>query len=73
LTKKVRALSSEGRASAMVLTALPAFLVSFLMLTQPHYYVDKFSDPLFWTITIAVLCLYALGWLFIQRIINFKY
>jgi tight adherence protein B len=73
LTKKVRALSSEGRASAMVLTALPVFLVSFLMLTQPHYYIDKFSDPLFWTITTAVLSIYVVGWLIINRIINFKY
>jgi tight adherence protein B len=73
LAKKVRALASEGRASAMVLSALPVFLVSFLMLTQPNYYVDKFSDPLFWTITTAVLTLYLIGWLIIQRIINFKY
>jgi tight adherence protein B len=73
LAKKVRALASEGRASAMVLSGLPIFLVSFLMLTQPHYYTDKFGDPLFWTITAAVLTLYVIGWFFIQRIINFKY
>lgn len=73
LAKKVRALASEGRASAMVLSALPLFLVSFLMVTQPGYYTEKFGDPLFWTITASVLSLYAVGWLIIQRIINFKY
>jgi tight adherence protein B len=73
LAKKVRALASEGRASALVLSALPIFLVSFLMLTQPSYYTDKFGDPLFWTITTVVLMLYLIGWLIIQRIINFKY
>jgi tight adherence protein B len=73
LAKKVRALASEGRASAMVLSGLPIFLVSFLMVTQPNYYADKFGDPLFWTITAAVLTLYLVGWVAIQRIINFKY
>jgi tight adherence protein B len=73
LAKKVKSLASEGRASAVVLSALPIFLVSFLMLTQPSYYVDKFGDPLFWTIVIAVGGLYVTGWLIIQRIINFKY
>jgi tight adherence protein B len=73
LVMKVKALSSEGRSSALVLSALPIFLVSFLMLTQPNYYIDKFGDPLFWTISAAVGGLYLVGWLIIQRIINFKY
>jgi tight adherence protein B len=73
LAKKVRALASEGRASAMVLSGLPIFLVGFLMLTQPNYYTDKFGDPLFWTITAVVLTLYVIGWFVIQRMINFKY
>lgn len=73
LGKKVKALASEGRASALVLSGLPIFLVSFLMLTQPTYYTDKFGDPLFWTVTAAVGALYGVGWVLIQRIINFKY
>jgi tight adherence protein B len=73
LTKKVRALASEGRMSAMIISALPVLLVSFLMLTHPSYYLDKFPDPLFWHITIGVLALYVVGWIVIQRIINFKY
>jgi tight adherence protein B len=73
LAKKVRALASEGRASAMVLSGLPIFLVGFLMFTQPSYYTDKITDPLFWPIVIAVLFLYGVGWIAIQRIVNFKY
>jgi tight adherence protein B len=73
LAKKVRALASEGRASAYVLSGLPIFLVGSLMLGQPAYYTDKFSDPIFWPIVTAVLGLYLVGWLIIQRIINFKY
>ena len=44
-----------------------------LMLMQPRFYTDKFSDPLFWPIVTAVLILYLIGWLVIRRIINFKY
>jgi tight adherence protein B len=73
LHKKVRALASEGRSSALVLSGLPIFLISFLMLTQPSYYIDKFGDPLFWTVITCVMILYLIGWLLIQKIINFKY
>jgi tight adherence protein B len=73
LAAKVKALSSEGKASAVILSVLPAFLVSSLMLMQPTFYTDKFPDPLFWPIVTAVLIVYAVGWLIIRRIINFKY
>ena len=73
LAAKVKALSSEGRASALILSALPAIMISMLMLLQPRFYTDKFSDPIFWPVTTAVLILYLVGWLVIRRIINFKY
>jgi tight adherence protein B len=73
LAKRVRALSSEGRASAILLSALPALLISFMMLTRPDYYTSKFSDPVFWPIAIVVLLGYLTGLLLIRRIINFRY
>jgi len=41
LAKRVRALSSEGRASAWLLSALPAFLVGFLSLMRPDFYASN--------------------------------
>jgi tight adherence protein B len=73
LAAKVKALASEGKASAMILSALPIFLISVLMLMQPRFYVEKFSDPIFWPVVTAVLVLYLIGWLMIRRIVNFKY
>ncbi len=73
LIKKVKALSSEGMASAYVLSALPLLLIGTTMLTNPRYYTDKFSNPIFWPIAMAVLCLYLAGWITIKRIVNFKY
>ena len=72
LAKRVKALASEGRASAYVLSALPPALVSFIALTEPSFYTSKFSDPIFWP-TVFVICgVYFLGWVMIHRIINFK-
>jgi tight adherence protein B len=73
LAKRVKALSSEGRASALLLSALPIFLIGFLLLTQPSFYSSKFSDPIFWPTASAVGVVYLLGWFMIRRIINFKY
>jgi tight adherence protein B len=73
LGKRVRALSSEGRASALLLSALPALLIAFMLLTKPTYYTSKFSDPVFWPIASGVFVLYLMGLALIRRIINFKY
>ncbi len=73
LGKRVKALSSEGRASAFLLTVLPIFLVSAISLMHPGYYTSKFQDPVFWPIVAGICVLYAIGWLIIRRIVNFRY
>jgi len=73
LTKRVRALSSEGRASALLLSILPVFVVLIQLLVHPHVYLDKISDPIFQTAVAITTVVYGLGWLMIYRIINFKY
>jgi tight adherence protein B len=42
-------------------------------MSNPTYYSDKFSDPIFWPTVAATLSLYAIGWVMVNRIINFKY
>jgi len=73
LSKRVKALSSEGRASALLLSVLPILLISFVMLLHPDIYTSKFSDPIFWPAASVIGVLYLIGWLMIHRIINFKY
>jgi tight adherence protein B len=73
LAKRVKALSSEGRASALLLSVLPIMMISGLMLIHAEFYTAKFSDPIFWP-TVGVLgILYLIGWWMIHRIINFRY
>lgn len=73
LSKRVKALASEGKASATLLSVLPFFLVGFFLLVQPNFYTSKFSDPVFWPVVVGVLLLYLVGLLMLRRIVNFKY
>lgn len=73
LGKRVRALASEGRASAMLLSLLPLGMIIFQMLTNPTVYSSKFSDPVFWPVVMGTGVVYLGGWLMVRRIINFKY
>jgi tight adherence protein B len=42
---KIRAASSEGRASAMILTSAPFIVAGGLQLSSPHFYGDVIHEP----------------------------
>ena len=73
LALKVRALASEGRMSATVLSLLPVVLVGWLLLIEPDFYSSKFSDPIFWPVVVILGITYIIGQLVMNRIVNFKY
>lgn len=73
LGKRVKALSSEGRMSAVILSCLPLFLIGSLALGQPQYYAERWGDPIFWPVVGGVFVLYCLGLYIMHRIANFKY
>ncbi len=70
---RVKALSSEGKMSGYILTALPIFLMSMIFLTEPQFYTSKFDDPIFWPTVVGIGLLYLVGVFSTSRIINFKY
>jgi tight adherence protein B len=41
---KIQAASSEGRASAMILTAAPFCVLTLLQVTNPHFYGDVIHE-----------------------------
>ena len=43
---KIKAASSEGRASAMILTAAPFVAAGFIAVSSPHFYGDVIDRPL---------------------------
>ena len=42
---KIKAASSEGRATAMILTAAPFIAMGFIMVSSPHFYGDVIHEP----------------------------
>lgn len=69
---KVRALSSEGRMTALVLTALPVLTFSGLFLLNPSFYLDVAQDPIFVPGFIGLVVLYFIGFFTIRRMIDLK-
>ena len=45
LTKRIKALASEGKASATLLSVLPVVLISAMTLIHPAFYTSKFFRP----------------------------
>ena len=69
---KVRALSSEGRMTAAMLTGLPVLAFCILFLANPRFYLDVADDPAFLPGYVALLALYAIGFFSIRRLIDLK-
>ena len=72
LLLKVRALSSEGRMTAVVLTALPILAFSALLMFNPGFYLDVADDPAFVPGFVSLVLLYIIGFVAIQRMVNIK-
>jgi tight adherence protein B len=61
---KIKAASSEGRASAMILTAAPIVAIGFISVSSPHFYGDVIQDP------VVKIGLGGLGfWLFLGNMV----
>lgn len=69
---KVRALSSEGRMTALILTALPIMTFSGLFMINPSFYIDVAQDPIFPIGFIGLIVLYIIGFISIRRLIDLK-
>ena len=69
---KVRALSSEGRMTAAMLTGLPVVAFAMLFLGNPGFYLDVADDPAFVPGYAMLLILYAVGFYAIRRMIDLK-
>ena len=69
---KVRALSSEGRMTATMLTGLPAFAFVMLFMFNPSFYLDVADDPAFIPGFAGLLIVYAIGFYIIRRMVDLK-
>ncbi|MBO6716531.1 MAG: type II secretion system F family protein [Rhizobiaceae bacterium] len=67
LRRKVRAISTEGRISAYILSAVPVLLMVGLMVLMPQFYGDVWGVPMTWYMLGG-----AVGWLLIGNAMMFK-
>jgi tight adherence protein B len=69
---KVRALSSEGRMTGIMLTALPIFAFVMLFLFSPSFFLDVAGDPMFVPGFAFLIILYLIGFFTIRKMVDLK-
>lgn len=69
---KVRSLSSEGRMTGWLLTALPIFTFVMLFLSNPRFYLDVARDPIFYIGFPLMIGWYLVGVIAIRKMVNLK-
>lgn len=69
---KVRALSSEGRMTAVMLTALPVLAFGGLFMLSPGFYLDVADDPAFFPGFGGLIVLYFIGFFTIRKMVDLK-
>jgi tight adherence protein B len=73
LRLKIRALSSEGRLSAVFLSVMPFILILIIHAIHPAYFGSVSHHPLFVPAIVFGLLLLACGNFVMYRMVNFKY
>jgi tight adherence protein B len=69
---KIKAASSEGRASAMILTAAPFVALGAIMILAPKFYGDVWGEPIVTVGLIAIGFWIFLGNLIMRRMIDMR-
>jgi len=69
---KVRALSSEGRMTAVMLTILPLITFVLLFALSPRFFLDVANDPWFVPGFVILIALYLTGFFTIRKMVDLK-
>ena len=69
---KVRALSSDGRMTAVMLTVLPLFTFTLLFVFNPGFFLDVANDPWFIPGFSFLIVLYLIGFFTIRKMVDLK-
>lgn len=72
LRRKIKAISAEGRLSAMILSAIPVLIFSMMSVLLPDYYGSIAQDPAFRPGAAIVIGLVVANALLLRHLVNFK-
>ncbi len=73
MRRKIKAISAEGRLSALILSLIPVIIVVLMSVLVPSYYGDISGDPLFRPTAIFVVVLVVANAITMNRLVNFKF
>jgi tight adherence protein B len=73
MKEKVKALSAEAKASAMIIGALPIFVMGMVYFTRPQYIAILFTDPVGNFILICCAVMMSMGIFIMHKMVNFKF
>jgi tight adherence protein B len=73
LRLKIRALSAEGRFSALLISAFPIIMFGILFLVAPGYYGDVWNDPLITPVFLIFGVWALIGDYIMYRMVNFDF
>ncbi len=73
LKRKVRAISTEGRMSAYILTAVPALLMTGIMVLMPQFYAEVWDEPMTWYLLGGSIAWLMLGNAMMFKMSNFRF
>jgi tight adherence protein B len=71
--EKVKALSSEAKASAMIIGALPIVVMGMVYFTRPAYISILFIEPVGHLILMGCAVMMSMGIFIMHRMVNFKF
>jgi tight adherence protein B len=73
MKEKVKALSAEAKASAMIIGALPFVVMGTVYLTRPDYITILFVHPTGHLILLGAAVMMTAGIVIMRNMVNFKF
>ncbi|WP_448002647.1 type II secretion system F family protein [Agromyces bauzanensis] len=73
IRRQVKALSAEGRLSAIILILLPLFVVAGVLVLRPDYLAPFVESPLGWFAIIIAIVLMAVGTVWMSAVVRVKF
>ena len=72
LRNKIKAISSEGRLSGVLLSIIPLVIIGMMSFNAPGYYTDLADDPTFVRLAILVVVLMIANAVVLHKLVNFR-